>query len=85
MPAAYDDDDEDWGGDDFDDYGDDDGGSLTIECPACGESIYEDAVQCPECGEYITHGNRAWEGRPLWWVILGLAGIVAVIYSLVGW
>lgn len=61
----------------------DDDLTETVACPACGAEVYEDAVRCPECGEYITHDTRAWSGRPAWWIILGLLGILAVIAMLI--
>lgn len=76
------DEDSDWELPDEDEegYGDDEGESSTVDCPACGAEIYEDSEQCPVCGEYVTHSTSAWDGKPLWWVILGLAGIGAVLY-----
>jgi predicted nucleic acid-binding Zn ribbon protein len=60
----------------------DDEKTCTQECPMCGADVYEDAVQCPLCGEYmVARGRRAWEGRPLWWIVLGLLGIMAVIWA----
>jgi hypothetical protein len=68
---------------DFDDdtTGDDEDVDVT-ECPECGTEVYEDSVQCPVCGSYITHSTNVWRGRSLPWVVLGLLGIVAVIYVL---
>lgn len=67
---------------------DDDSGpedeSTTTECIKCGCEIYDDASRCPLCGEYQV-GDRtltAWEGRPFWWKLGGLLGIVAVLFSL---
>jgi hypothetical protein len=75
---------DDW--DDTDDEwpeeADDDEENVVVACPACGAEMYEDAVRCPVCGEYVTHGHSAWEGRPLWWIVLGGVGIVAVIVVL---
>ena len=74
----FDDDDayveEDW------DDGDDE--SDVISCPGCGSAIYEDALQCPYCGDYVTADTSAWGGRPTWWIILGLLGILATILAL---
>ncbi len=70
------------------DYGDDDddGESLTISCPECGAEVYEDAVRCPVCDNYIVAGGHGslWAGRPAWWIILGMAGIIAVVLLLSG-
>ena len=75
---------DDWD-DDWPDYEDDDDGeSLVVTCPHCGADVYEDVEQCPECGDYIVHGANLWDGKPFWWVLLGLAGIAAVTLVLSG-
>ncbi|MEX2142099.1 MAG: hypothetical protein WD894_22725 [Pirellulales bacterium] len=81
-----------WSNDDLDDrelpdedVGDDDEidtESSTRECPRCGADVYEDAEQCPRCGEWITAETSPWSGRSLWWVILGVLGILALIWAL---
>lgn len=71
--------------DDYDDGYDDDE-AETVACPACGVDVYEDAEQCPSCGEYITAASSTgylWRDRPVWWVVLGAAGILAMLYVLV--
>jgi predicted RNA-binding Zn-ribbon protein involved in translation (DUF1610 family) len=75
------DDDDDWDeGDDA--WEDEDAEAALVECPKCGCDIYEDAVQCPLCGEYVTHRHSIWADKPVWWRVLGAAGIVAVIAGL---
>ena len=71
--------------DDFDEYPDDhsDDSTETVPCPECGAQVYEDAPQCPRCGNYITHDTRVWTGRPLWWIILGILGVLATILVLI--
>ena len=54
----------------------------TLPCPACGEQIYEEASRCPYCGEYAIHGTSVFSGRPVWYVLLALLGVVAVIVVL---
>jgi len=63
--------------DDLDQYDDD--FSETLPCPNCGKEIYEDAERCPYCGEYVVFTNSQWVGRPLWWILLGILGILATI------
>lgn len=79
----HDDDPDDWDDDDpgFDEGAEDeDGETAVLPCPSCGAEIYEDAERCPSCGDFITRRRlRGWEGRPWWWVALGLVGIGAVI------
>ena len=70
--------------DDWPDEDDDEDESLVVTCPNCGTQVYEDAEQCPSCGEYIVHGSSVWSEKPLWWVLLALAGVVAVILVLSG-
>ncbi|QDT56945.1 hypothetical protein Pan44_50080 [Caulifigura coniformis] len=78
---SADDPDDDWDeGEDA--WADDDSETALAECPSCGADVYEDAVRCPICGEYITRSRSVWQGRPVWWRILGLAGILAVIIGI---
>jgi hypothetical protein len=72
---------EDWEYPD-EDHGDVADATPTQSCPMCGVDIYEDAVQCPLCGQYLTRTSSAWNGRPGWWVLLGLLGILAVVLTL---
>jgi hypothetical protein len=78
-----------WSNDDLDDrefpdeeFDDDEDETVTRECPRCGVDVYEDAEQCPLCGAWISWDNRPWTGRSWWWVALGLAGVVALIWAL---
>lgn len=65
----------------YDDVDDDDSPEW-IACPECGADVYEEAEQCPECGNYIIHTTSVWAGRPPWWVILGILGIVLTVLAL---
>ena len=72
--------------DEFPDDGQhDDDLSAALPCPECGAEVYEDAVQCPRCGAYLTHDTNIWSGRPVWWILLGILGILAVILALAGY
>jgi len=71
--------DDDWDDDDLDDYPEDMDEAGTIPCPNCGAEIYEESPQCPVCGEYVTRrSGRVWDGKPYWYILLGLCGIIAV-------
>ena len=82
----FDDEPENWSQDHDDEnlYGDEssEDESLTVECRMCGCEVYEDAEQCPICGEWMTRRTSVWTGRSPLFVMLGMAGIVAVIASM---
>ena len=69
--------DEDWGD------GDDDFAGV-INCPNCGAEVHELADSCPKCGVFILEESRPLQGKPIWFLILGGAGIIAVILVLTG-
>jgi hypothetical protein len=73
----------DWDDDDDPDDQPDDDDSSVVTCPNCGVDVYEDAEQCPSCGEWIEHSTHPFAGRSLWWIGLGVLGIVATIATLV--
>ncbi len=76
--------DDEYDNDEYDNSEYDDDLTETVACPHCGAEVYEDAVRCPICETYITHDTNIWAGRPVWWILLGLLGIVAVIVILAG-
>ena len=54
-------------------------GPQTCPCPACGAYIYDDADRCPYCGQYVILDIDPARRRGLWWMLLGAAGISAVL------
>lgn len=57
---------------DYDDYADDD--SYNVDCPHCGESIYDDVDQCPHCRNFILASDFK---KPLpRWILVGLVLLV---------
>jgi hypothetical protein len=79
MPRVTSDDDE-W---DDEEWPDDDDSSETVPCPHCGAEMYEDSIHCPVCGEYVTHSTSPMAGWPMWFAILGLVGVIALIVALI--
>ncbi len=59
------DDDEDWDDDE------------TIECPHCGEPVYDDAERCPDCGLYLSREDAPY--RKPWWVVAGVVACLAMV------
>jgi len=54
----------------------------TISCRHCGREIYEDSFQCWYCGQYVEADTNPWSGKPVWWIFIAFAGIVALILAL---
>ena len=54
-----------------------------VPCPHCGLDIFEDAEQCPHCGDYVVHHSSNWDGRPIWWIVIGLLGVLATLFALI--
>lgn len=74
LPAMYE---PEWDNDPYDD-----GEAELIPCPECGADIYEEAEQCTVCGWYVIHSASPLAGRPTWFVVIGVLGVLAVILSL---
>lgn len=55
------------------------------ECPLCGAEVYEEADLCPECDQFMTPVlvTRS-DMKPMWYIFLGMAGILAVLLTLSG-
>ena len=64
---------------------DDDDLTETVPCPDCGADIYEDAEKCPVCGAYIIRQANLFAGRPTWWVVLAVLGLLAAVLALAVW
>lgn len=67
--------------DDFVDSDGDEDDNLVVECPHCGEDVFEDAEQCPACGQWLVRDRRALTGRANWFVVLGFVGALLAIVS----
>ena len=70
----------------FDDdlVNDEDMDEATIACPYCRQEIHEDAQRCPYCEQYISREDVAAERKP-WWVILGVAICLYIVFSWFLW
>lgn len=49
-----------------------------IDCPACGQSIYDDTEKCPYCGDWIvaTAGSTA---RNRIWILGAILALMSMI------
>jgi hypothetical protein len=63
--------DEDWDAEDDDE--------PTVPCPHCRREIPEDAAQCPYCEQYTSTLDAPPSQKP-WWLILGVAVCLYLVY-----
>lgn len=67
-------------------YGDetdlDDDGYETILCDGCGNDVYEDMPQCPHCGHFVTRSRSPFAGRPNWYVVCAIIGVLVTMFVL---
>ncbi len=65
------------------DFDESDGDTVdTLPCPDCGAEVYAEAQQCTVCGNYVTFDSNPWQGKSTLWIVLGLLGILAVVWAL---
>jgi hypothetical protein len=68
--------------DDWDDQADstpDDDEEPTVPCPYCNREILEDLAQCPYCGNYLSEEDAPPSRKP-WWILIGVALALYVVY-----
>lgn len=64
---------------------DDERVSYYYICPECGFEVYADCPVCPACEMYIVPVLTERSSlRPMWYVFLGLAGIIGTVIVLSG-
>jgi hypothetical protein len=70
-------------GTDEEEWPESDEDSPTVPCPECGGDVYEEADHCPSCGHFLLAASASpLLGKPAWFVLLGLLGIVATLIVL---
>jgi hypothetical protein len=66
----------------YPDYDDDE--EPTIPCPHCRREIHEDSDRCPYCERYLSKEDAPPARKP-WWLIIGVAACLYVIYRWNAW
>ncbi|MGE0759187.1 MAG: hypothetical protein AB7F89_05225 [Pirellulaceae bacterium] len=69
---------DEWDGDEADEDQDESPDGATMDCPMCGEEIYDDATWCPFCDQYLTQ-EQARPRRLGWWFWLGMGACFAAV------
>jgi hypothetical protein len=62
--------------DDLDDDEDEDS-AVTLPCPHCFGTIYDDSERCPHCGMYLSREDRPL--RPPWWIVMGVSVALLIV------
>jgi len=65
--------------DEWEEDGDGDEDEPTVPCPYCRREIPEDVAQCPYCENYISSYDAPPSRKP-WWLILGVAICLYLVY-----
>jgi predicted RNA-binding Zn-ribbon protein involved in translation (DUF1610 family) len=65
--------------DSWDDEVPPDDDDLTVECPHCGQQIYEESERCAYCEKYISDEDSPPTRKP-WWIIVGVLVCLYVVY-----
>lgn len=53
-----------------------------VDCPHCGQEIYEDAERCPHCEMYVTDFDSPTTSRPKWVVATAVLLLLVMAYFL---
>jgi uncharacterized protein (DUF983 family) len=52
--------------------------AVTMPCPHCFGTIYDDSERCPHCGEYLSREDLPY--RPRLWIVMTV-GICLVVVA----
>ena len=66
-----------------DDWSEDESDDGLMECPYCGEEMYDDSPRCPACGRYLSTEDGGEEKKPPWIMITATVLIVLMLAWLV--
>jgi len=56
-----------------------------VNCPACGELVYDQAQQCPHCKEWLVPPGRGWRQSRKWYVRSGLYLTKTILLNWLFW
>ena len=74
--------DDDDDGADVDDFDEDDS-DVTMPCPQCLATVYDDAERCPECGSYVSREDAP--SRPPAWIALTVGVCLLIVARWIFW
>jgi hypothetical protein len=53
-------------------------GDVTMTCPQCGATLYDDVALCYNCGRAVGPGTER-KGAPLWAVLVAVAVVLGIV------
>ncbi len=56
---------------------DEDDSNVSMPCPHCFGTIYDDSERCPHCGLYLSREDRPF--RPPWWILMGVCICLLIV------
>ncbi len=69
----------------YDDIDTEDDDEPTIPCPHCHREVHEDSQRCPYCEKYFSVEDAPHSRKP-WWIYLGVAVSLLIVYGWIfGW
>jgi uncharacterized protein (DUF983 family) len=70
--------DEDFDGED-EEWPENDADDGQMECPYCGEAMYDDSPRCPSCGQYLSQEDVPPAKKPAWIVITAVVVLIIML------
>ncbi len=67
---------------DDDEWPEDDADEGSMDCPYCGESMYDDSIHCPACGRYLSSEDGGDAKQPKWVLITAIALLIIMLSGL---
>ena len=65
--------------DDEDDWSEDEADDGLMDCPYCGEEMYDDSIRCPNCGRYLSREDGGEGKKPTWIIVTAVVLLVMML------
>jgi hypothetical protein len=62
-----------------DDWSEDEDDDGLMDCPHCGEEMYDDSTRCPNCGRYLSTEDGGEPKIPKWIVVTAVVLLIVML------